>query len=194
MTRPGEVEVRHGYSYNHLDRLAQIATNHAFGHGLDSDERYACAWHAIVVALYEATDPPSPQNLIRAGGQAITQAEQSRQQTLGYDTHARWAGPATIGRYWKYWNPTAGPLPEDIIDTVAMRQIMATLTDRDRHVLLLLALLEDYDIAAAAAGVDLRTYYDQVRQARARFFRLWHQGERPAGLWKTHRRIGRQPA
>ncbi len=132
MTRPGEVEVRHGYSYDHLDRLAYTAVNHAFGHGLDLSERYACAWHAIVVALYEATDPPSPQTLIRAGGQAITQAEAARQKTLGYDTHARWAGPATIGRYWKYWNPTAGPLPEDIIDTVAMRQILATLTDRDR--------------------------------------------------------------
>jgi hypothetical protein len=194
VTRRGEVEVRHGYSIEHIDRLTRVATKRAFGAGLDPDERYAAAFHGIVVALCESSTPPSSRVLIRAGGRAILQAEEAEQGYLGYNQRDVWAGSMASGRFAKYWTPGTGPRPEDCVDPIAMRQILPRLTETERQALMLLALLESYDDAAAAAGVSYRTFHARIARARASYFRWWHEHEQPTGLWKTDQRIARRPA
>jgi hypothetical protein len=187
VTSRGEVEVRHGYSIEHIDRLTRVATKRAFGAGLDPDERYAAAWHGVVVALCESSTPPSPRVLIRAGGRAILQAEEAEQGYLGYNQRDVWAGSMASGRFAKYWTPGTGPRPEDIIDPIAMRQILPRLSELERQALMLLALLESYADAAAAAGVSYSTFHARLIRARTTFFKLWFQPETPSRMQRDQR-------
>lgn len=180
MTRRPEIPVRFGFSIDHIERLARIATKRAFGDGLDPDERYSTAWHAIVVTLYESTDPPSSQALIRAGGRAILQAQEQQQAYLGYNQRDPWAGSLASARFQKYWNRGAAPSPEDCIDYIAVTQIWPCLTHIQQQAILLLATLEGYAEAAAAAGQTYSTYCRRLGLARTAFLKLWHEHETPS--------------
>lgn len=193
MSRPDELPIRWGFSLDHLERLARIATRRAFTAGLDPAERYATAWHGIVVALFEAVDPPSPRALVAAGGRAITQAAEAEQAYLGYNQRDVWQGSMASSRFQKYWNRGTAPSPEDIIDPIALAQVWPMLSLLEQQTITLLALLESYAEAATAAGVSYATYHQRLARARASFFKWWFQPETPAKVTRDQRVPSRRP-
>lgn len=46
-----------------------------------------------------------------------------------------------------------------------------------------LAVHEDYAAAAKALGVSPNAFNLSVARGRTHFFRLWHEGEKPARIW-----------
>lgn len=189
MNQGGEVQVRHGYTLRHLDALAKLASIRAFGRTIhDPHERTDIIWCAIVEHLYEATDRPTPAELLRAGTNAIHVEEQAIQYA-----HGRRQGGKVLDqggdRFMRYWWARHTHSPETgVVERMAMLQIWPTLKPWQQEALVALAIFEDYTLAAQAVGVSYSTYCARVERARHQFFVRWHEGETPPRLRLDRRR------
>jgi DNA-directed RNA polymerase specialized sigma24 family protein len=189
MTRRGEVEVRWGYSLEHLDALARQATTRAFTATLNRPDAIDVAWCAIVEALYEATHPPTPAELLRAGTRAIHDDARADQQAHGVSQYRIHDGPGQVHRFAMYWWARSTPSPENgIVDRRALQQIWPLLKPWMQQAILTLAVHgNDYQAAADALGLNYQAYYQRLKKARTRFFAEWHQGETPSRTWIDRR-------
>jgi hypothetical protein len=193
-----DMELRHGYTIVSLQNLARRAVFDSRWQFLPFHEKYDIAWSAIAEELYANDEPPHVHELIRFGEKAIRQYVDD----LGH-THGRYIGGhhelppgSAMPRFEKYWWTHAAHTnsPEErIIDMTALRQIWPRLNGVHQVVLMALATHGDYESAAAALGKSYKTFVTQIYTARKQFLRLWHEGEKPSGVWGHDRRKRSKP-
>lgn len=189
----GDLHVRHGYTFRHLDILVRVGiTRRAMYAGVDSDERYAAGWHAAAELLCSASEPPATTDLIRAAGEA---ADYETRRTGEHRGHGRARGDgsrsdgATV-KFWAYWDLESSVThshESSIVDRLALTQIWPRLTPAQQQALRALAALGDYQAAADMLGLRYHTFCRRVWLARAAFLRLWLEGETPAPQWRDRK-------
>ena len=181
--------IRHGYTTIDIDRLARLGISMRSAYrGLDDDERYAAAWHAIVEHIYTASEWPSGTELITVAAGAADYA--SRRSLEHQGVPRMYTGRTDMPKFHAYWETVARHTssPElRIVERTALGQIWPRLTDWQQTALHALALHDDYQAAADSLGLRLNTFYRQVRLARAAVLALWWEGETPRRGWRDRR-------
>jgi hypothetical protein len=187
-----DVELRHGYTLNHVRSLTIWTVMHDPYHAFaDFDERLDVAWHGIIAHLYASDQPPIPPELIKAAWRAIGHHFSKDQHfRRGYSHGDRDCdAPASAG-FVRYWlgsgQPASGP-EERATEYLALAQIWVRLRPKDRELLAAMAEHEDY-AKAAALGKPRHTYATEIGKARKAFRELWHEGETPSRPCGSDRR------
>lgn len=192
-----DVALRWGYHLSDLDQLTRTAVNAARSRAADYHDRHATARTAIAEALYAATTPPTRRDLVAAGATAIDRAVQDDLRHKGYRWHNANSGAGSAPRFAVYWwdlsTPTPSPEPA-VVERIAVAQVLAMLTDRQREALIALAATDDHSAAAASLGLPMGTYSTRLGAARRAARQWWHQGETPARPTQTDRRRRRERA
>lgn len=194
----GDVLLRHGYTLARVNKLATAAVvRDVFHQSLPWSDRLELAWSAIVEHLYAVQEPPNGNELIRTAWYAMQAHAEDEWRTHGVSRSGIIDGQSSMVNYWRYWWPqtrnTPGP-ERRVVERTALAQIWGRLLPSHRRLLAALAAHDDYGLAAASLGKSRATFTTQLSQARREFFALWHEGEKPAGMWgMDRRRSGRSP-
>lgn len=181
----------HGYTLHDLDALARavVSNNRTWWPAGDRDDLYTAAWHGIVEHLYTSDDQPTRRDLLEAGRRALVDDIKATMRQHG----ARRDTSNTGQRYAAYWDwaGRAVPSPEHgIVERMALAQILAALTPRQREAFAALAATGDYSEAARLLGVTDQTLRSLLGRARTAFRERWHEGEIPSAHWGCDRRAG----
>jgi hypothetical protein len=180
-------ELRHGYTLANLDQLTRLAVGRCGPMASDYCDRRDIVWSAIAEALYSATTPPHPSDLIRAGQRALWDSVTANLRHDGYAGHQVGSGPGSGRAFQVFWAEHAVPTPSPegrIVEHLALAQIMPLLTPRQRDVITALAAHGDYQVAADAIGLTRNAFVAIASDARSRFRAWWHEGEAPSGHWR----------
>lgn len=190
--------VAHGYTMDDLDRIARLAvTNPLTGLGrsnADADELYEAAWGAATEVLCRANDQPAVRDLLAVARRAVDDTRREINRHRGVARHSPWLGSYAAEGFLRYWiNPTSGsPVEDRVVDTMAVRQVVAALTPRRRDALVMLAA-HNGDVEAAGLADGRKAFAAAVVGARRSALELWHDGETPrpnrVEAWssRTHR-------
>lgn len=183
----------HGYTVADLDDLAAraVRNNMRWWAAADRGDQHVIAWEGIAEHLCAAAVPPSGPDLLEAGRRALAREIRAAMRHHG----ARQDGTNNGANFARYWlgQPRTAPSPETLItDAVALRQILAALTPRQRAAVSALAVRGDYALAAQACGIEPQTFRALIGRARKEFLRLWHEGEQPSRPWGCDRRAYRR--
>jgi len=190
--------IAHGYTVASAARIAYTGAQAASRWpGVDQEERHAVALCAVVAELRTADGDPGTLRLIRAAQSAVT-----RECNRDMSSRGRNANPWKYNRthqagYARYAvSGAATPLDEFVTDSIACRQILATLTSRQREVLCALAACDgDPKTASLLVGVQPTTVSAILRNVRDAFVPLWHEHETPqATNWCRGRTSTYSPA
>ena len=179
-----DIELKHGYTYASVERIAQKAASESKWRFVDLVERYEIARSAVAEELYRCDEPPGPYHLIDHGMKAIRRHVEELGDLRGVYFYKR--GIPRMPRFEIFWWSVAGPTPspeEPVIERLTVETIFAKLTPLNQQVLLALADFDNFDRAAEAMGVSVSSYRTYVYLARKQFLRLWHDGEEPSKFW-----------
>lgn len=181
-----------GYTLADVDGLAsRVVRNHMhWWPGGDRRDQHDTAWEGIAGLLCEAKGPPSERDLLEAGRVALAREVRDQMRHRG----ERRDGTNDGTRFAAYWNWAAGCVPSHegpAIERVALVQVLAALTPRQRNALAALALHGDYWKAAAHLGIENQTFRALVARARKDFCRLWWEHEIPPRIRQAGRRAQR---
>lgn len=173
--------VVHGYTMADIDRAAGISvTRHRFSAFMDYDERRACAWHGVVVALYTAVDPPVFHDLIKAGLEALSF------ESNNHSRHHGNPGPdgVRMKAFHKYWLPVkyaySDGFSDRLCEQLSLRTALSTLTPTQYEALATLAAFDnDWRAAADALGWSRDSLSFHVRKGRERIAAVWYGDETP---------------
>jgi DNA-directed RNA polymerase specialized sigma24 family protein len=174
-----------------LDAFARavVMNNRTWWPAGDRDDLYSAAWHGIVEHLCTTDEPPSRRDLLEAGRQALAQDVKATMRHHGARTDGRNNG-ARYAMYWE-WAGRAVPSAEaGIVERIALAQILAALTPRQREAFTALASTADYLDAARLLDIEAQTFRSLLGRARGAFRGLWHEGEAPSAHWGCDRRAG----
>lgn len=168
-----------GYSLRDIDKLTARASGRLSHIGNAIDRRDA-AWHAIVLALYNADDDETPSSfdLLKIGMGAIYDEGKADSRHHGRDTHKNAPGP----RYSTYWSgrTTQGlDFTDALTDRIALPQTLEKLEEREYRVLVARAAFDTDGEAAAAMGMPIGTFRGVLTQARLHFTAAWFDHETP---------------
>lgn len=172
--------IRHGYTVQDIHELARqaVATDH-FRPRFHMDERMDAAVCAIAVLLYTADERPQRNELLYAGSNASVRVVDDEMHHRGI---GRGGSPAQ--QFTRYWEPSASDSLEDrVIDRLSLGQIWSQLSAGQRDALAALAGIGDFETAADSLGLHYRAFQARIWKGRRKFLELWHEGERPSGLW-----------
>lgn len=186
-----ETPVAHGYTMRDLDALARavVSNNRAWWPAGDRDDLYAAAWHGIVEHLCAVDDAPGRRDLLEAGRQALADDVKATMRHHGARRDSSNNG-AKYAMYWE-WAARITPSPENgIVERLALGQILAALTPRQREAFNALAAAGDYVEAARLLGIADQTFRSLLGRSRTGFRQLWHEGETPSAHWGCDRRAG----
>src|SRR5262245_49372727 len=127
-----------------LNRMAVLACKRVWPRSSAAVySRYDFAFSAIALAMCEATDPPTHGELVRAGVAALYAEGHQVQHLRGYGRRPG-DSEASASRFISYWAPgDRHRFEEDLIDKLAVRQILDTLTERQQAAVIALATLDD---------------------------------------------------
>jgi DNA-directed RNA polymerase specialized sigma24 family protein len=189
-----DIDLRHGYTLADLHAVARLAVHTAGPMASDWHDRYDTAWSAIAEALYAADRAPLRHDLVHAGRVAIYRVVSDERHHHGFyraKTDGSQHGPGSSPAFVTYWSRTSFPSPETrVVERVSLGQILPTLTGRQREAIAALAAHDEYGTAADSMGVKYSTFNSYISDARNRFLRLWHEGEKPPRTWGCDRRAG----
>ncbi len=183
-----EVEIRHGYRFRDVRRLAGYAAHHSYWQrAMSAQDRYDLALSCIAEFLVTADDRPGEEELVTAGTRAIHRDAVARLRQEGNDCRkpADGQGP-NMANFCVFWWPYAGYTgshENGIVEVIAMFQILPRLKPAHRDVILALARHGTYDKAAASLGKTRKMFETYLWAARKEFLRLWHEGQRPSRIW-----------
>lgn len=168
----------HGFTMADLDRAAGIAANLHRSSFLSFDDRYETAWMAIAEHLYANAVLPD-RNLVQVGNAAISQARNDEMRHGGVTRSGE-----TAPRAQNYWRAVAGEesFAERVIERVALRQALATLTPQEYEALVALAALGDQLSAAAYIGISRAQFQRRLKAARFKINVVWVAPETPRDL------------
>lgn len=183
--------LRWGYTLADLNRLARIAAYAARARWVDLSDRYDTSWSAIAEHLYATDTAPSERDLVDVALTACARTAEDELHTYGFTKGDVHAGVGSMARWVTYWSWVARtPTPEDlVVDRMAVRQILPTLTHSQRQAVGALAALEDHAAAARALGLTDGAYLRRLSTARARVRALWVEGETPRGAYRQDKRV-----
>lgn len=183
--------VAHGYTMRDLDAFARavVMNNRTWWPAGDRDDLYSAAWHGIVEHLCTTDEPPSRRDLLEAGRQALVQDVKATMRHHGARRDTSNNG-ARYAMYWE-WAGRAVPSAEaGIVERIALEQILAALTPRQREAFTALATTGDYLDAASLLDIEAQTFRSLIGRARGAFRGLWHEGETASAHWGCDRRAG----
>ena len=187
------VDVLHGYTLADLDRVALhvVRINMAWWPAGDRRNQADIAWEGIAEHLCASPSPPSRQDLIEAGRAALSREVKDHARHHGAGNHN--GTPNAGAKFAAFWSTaTAVPSPEGrVTERVAVSQVLAALTPRQRDALNALALHDDYWAAAETLGIRPQTFRGLIGRARGEFFRWWFEGQAPPRVRSTDRRTVR---
>lgn len=183
-------EVRHGYTLDHLRKLARITVAKSFARAADYHDRYDAAWGGIVEALYAADEPPTDRDLIGAGLHTLGQYTAAENREHGINTNRDDHRSPNFERYW--WYATRPhPSPEaGCVERLSLWQVCVELSGREQQLVLALAAHDDYRNAAAAVDLPYPSYVSYMSKIRRKFASILLDGETPRGAWGADRRTG----
>lgn len=183
--------VAHGYTLRDVHALARAACKADRSLSADMTTRYDTAWSAIAEHLHTAVIPPGRNELVRVGWQAIYADVRAMNRMYGVDSTGRSGEVASAPRFVAYWSVgQAEPADMDLIERIAVHQILATLPEHQRQAVVALALHDDYAVAAEALGLKYPTLTARLRLARKAFRELWFAPDTPPPARGTDRRVG----
>jgi DNA-directed RNA polymerase specialized sigma24 family protein len=188
-------ETLHGLTLADIDALARtvVSNNRTWWPAGDRDDLYAAAWHGIVEHLCEAQEAPSRRDLLEAGRRALATDVKANMRHHGARTDTSNNG-LRFAQYWT-WAGRSVPSPESsIVERLALAQILAALTPRQRESFTALAATGDYLEAARLLDIADQTFRSLIGRARGSFRDLWHEGEAPSKHWGTDRRVEKHGA
>jgi hypothetical protein len=188
------IDLRHGYTLRDVYQLTRAAVLADRSGAMPYRDRWDTAWSAVVTALYEADEPPQRSALIRQGWYAIYAEVRDGRRHAGYRDREFDAGHASAPGFVQFWTNPHSDFCDELVDGMAVTQIVATLKPHLADAVTALAVCDDYAAAAAALGLRYSTLTVRLSEARRTFLRLWHEGERPSAVRGTDRRIGRRVA
>ncbi|MFF3928181.1 hypothetical protein [Streptomyces hirsutus] len=183
--------IRYGWTLPDLDRLARavVSNNRTWWPAGDRDDLYAAAWHGIVEHLYTAEQAPGRTDLMEAGRRALAEDVKATMRHHGARRDTSNNGQK-YAMYWE-WAGRSVPSPESpIVERLALTQILAALTPRQREAFAALAAAGDYADAARHLAIGDQTFRSLLGRARGTFRELWHEGETPSAHWGCDRRAG----
>ncbi|MDP5310445.1 hypothetical protein [Streptomyces poriferorum] len=182
--------IRWGYSLADINHVAAAACTADRSLAGDMTIRYDIAWSAIALALTEATEPPTQNDLTRAGWQAIYAEVRETRHLYGIPRDMG-GEVASAPRFAAYWRPTSTDSSEDrLIDGIAIHQIIDTLTTPYRDAVNALAVHGDYRAAAHALGIEYKALIGRIGTARRAARNLWFAPEIAPPNRGTDRRVG----
>lgn len=184
-------ELRHGYTLGDVERMTRAAVVADRMLAMPSDHRRDLAWEAIVLAPYEADEPPLRQQLIRTGWQAIYAHIRTGLRERGYGDERDWSadGP-NRPRFVMFWGQGHTPDHADrIIESIAVRQVVGVLRGPYRDAVLALASTDDYQRAAQALSISYDALIARLVTARKRIDAAWYGAETPPRQRRTDRRV-----
>lgn len=185
--------LRYGFTLADLDKMTSAAVIADRSMAMPTSERREIAWSAIAEALYAAEHPPSRQDLIRAGWQAIYEYVRDAYRHHGYRNREAGSGNASAPMFAMYWlDKQVTPSHESrIVERYAIGPIVGALTELQQAVVHAVAAADGNKVLAAARlGLDEKAFAYQLRTARAICLSLWLEGETPRKV--TLRRLDRR--
>ncbi|MEV5411435.1 hypothetical protein AB0K60_21675 [Thermopolyspora sp. NPDC052614] len=189
-----DVPLRHGFALGDVERLAWVAARRSrwSDQTLFVHDRYLVALSAIAEELFARPGVPEARVLVDCGVRAISRHVFAERRERGVSDRpdrgrrVREGAWAAMPRFEAFWYTAASPVvahEERVVEVVALGQVWARLSGRNREVLAALAEHGTYEGAAAALGVSRVSVSTLVYHARKQFLRLWHEGEEPSRLW-----------
>lgn len=182
-------EILRGYTLADIDHMARSACVADRSMASDVDTRYSVAWSAIAEHLYAATEPPTRQDLVRAGWQAIYQEVREMRHTFGQSRDDPNAEVASMPRAQQYWFMPKPDPDLGVIDRLAVRQIMDTLKPAYRDAVVALAATDDYRSAAEALDIKYSALTARLSVARKIFREHWFAPDVAPRIRGTDRRV-----
>jgi hypothetical protein len=153
---------------------------------LPASEREAIALCAVVEALMTATGAPAEVELLNAGRDAITKAVEDEFRARGLSWRDRGKEMPRFARYWR--GPGHAPFDERVTETIAVRQVMAGITEASRKVLEALAEAGTHHAAAEELGCKPDTFKSRLSKARQAARAAWFDDETaPGRTWSSDR-------
>lgn len=191
----GKPDALWGYAIADLDDLAArvVRNNMHWWPAGDRRDQHDVAWCGVAEHLCAVTACPSSRDLLEAGRRALAREVRDAVRHHGARRDTRNDG-SRFAVYWA-WQAAAVPSPEGrVTEQVAVAQVMAALTPRQRDAFTALAVTGDYAAAARMAGIMPQTFRALIGRARSQFLLLWHEGEEPSRIWRQDRRVARRAA
>jgi len=183
------VELKWGYTTDSIGHAARRAVALAGVPG-DPAAWFDLAHQEICIELYTTDERPTFWYLVDVGRDAIWAEQRHHRRHHGYADRDYTNGPESAARFCKYWARQPAASPEDnMIDRIAVLQIMPRLSHAQRNALLALSVWDDYQLAADALEVSGKGFCSLVAKGRKRFFQLWHEHETPSRSWRRDRRV-----
>lgn len=179
----------HGYTLRDLDGIARSACMADRSLASDVTTRFGVAWSAIAEHLCTAVEPPTWQDLVRIGWQAIYQEVREMRHTFGQMRDDPNAPTASMPRAQQYWFVPASDPEEAFVERLAVGQVLDTLKQIDRETILALAVHDDYRRAAESLGLKYATFTQRMSVARRAFRRQWFAPDPAPPIRGTDRRV-----
>lgn len=176
------VELPQGYTLAEVERLAKCAAGTTLSNPGDTmADRVDDAWSAIVERLYADPTPIEPGQLVWVGRRALYAADRKLKHDYGTFKNDAGNGRGSMPRFQEYWWRPVVTIEDQIVEHRAFAQIWPRLSPAERDAVIAFAIWGDQKLAAQATGVPhLRS---NLKNARDRFLRLWHEGEEPSKKW-----------
>lgn len=182
-----------GWTLRELDRAAAhvVRINLSWWPAGDRRDQHDIAWEGIAEYLCSAMSRPSGQDLIEAGRAALSAEVKAHARHHGAGSHN--GIPNAGARFAAFWfSASAVSSPEGpVTERIAVGQVLAALTPRQRDALSGLALHGDYWKAAGALGIEPQTFRALIGRARKEFFRHWFAPDAPPRIRGCDRRAER---
>jgi hypothetical protein len=179
-----DVIVGHGFTVADAERIAGRAASEHPSDLLSREERRDAGFHAIVEALLSS--PAQVPNLLRVASDAISRAVTDEKHHRGLSS--REAG--TAPRFARFWYQPHLPFEDELIDALAVRQVLAGIRPSWRRDLEALAGHDSYAAAAQALATTPVTFRSRISKARAAAGELWFAPDMAPGMWGSDRRGG----
>lgn len=173
----GEDEIKHGYTVRDIQRMTRMAMTWARTRFLDSDDRHEAAYFAICEALLASPESPPERDLIAAGARAVDNETRAFLRHHGVSSEQP---DSHKGSFVSFWLNQPHDFPDErLCEVIALPEVMARLTTKEREALVAYATFGNMADAATSLGATSKIVQGRVSRARHRFLEAWYDHETP---------------